>query len=65
MAKTHVRLYIHVVFSTKGRFAFITPEIESELFGYIGGILNRLECKLMAQSGKITRFKIKIEIDGV
>ncbi|MBX3267200.1 MAG: IS200/IS605 family transposase [Acidobacteria bacterium] len=63
MAQTHVRLYIHVVFSTKGRFAFITPEIESELFAYIGGILNKLGCKLLAANGTSNHIHLLISLN--
>lgn len=38
MAQTLVEIIIHVVFSTKNRKNFIAPEIEKELFAYIGGI---------------------------
>ena len=38
MAQTLVQLFVHVVFSTKNRIEMIAPEIEKELFAYIGGI---------------------------
>lgn len=44
-------MYLHVVFSTKNHFPFITPEIEPELFAYIGGILRNLGCLLLAANG--------------
>ena len=51
MAQTHVNLLVHVVFSTKARFDFIKPEIEAELYAYIGGIVNKNESKLIAAGG--------------
>jgi hypothetical protein len=39
MAQTVVSLMAHIIFSTKNRELFITPEIEPELFAYVGGIL--------------------------
>ena len=39
MAQSLSQLYIHIVFSTKKRFPFIRPEIEKELFAYMGGII--------------------------
>jgi putative transposase len=44
MGKTLVKSYIHIVFSTKHREPLIDPSIESELYHYIGGICNNLEC---------------------
>lgn len=51
MAQTLVSAYFHVVFSTKNRFDFITPEIETELFAYIGGIAKAFDAKLIAAGG--------------
>lgn len=38
MANTYTSLYYHIVFSTKNRLAWITPEIEERVWAYIGGI---------------------------
>ncbi|HSK74325.1 MAG TPA: IS200/IS605 family transposase, partial [Pyrinomonadaceae bacterium] len=51
MAQTLVSLYIHVIFSTKNRAELITPEIEPDLFAYIGGILNNNQSKLLGSNG--------------
>ena len=51
MAQTLVSLMAHVVFSTKNREPFITPEIEPELFAYIGGILKNHESRLLDAGG--------------
>ena len=51
MAQTLVSLMVHVVFSTKHREPFITPEIEPELFAYIGGILKNHESRLLDAGG--------------
>jgi REP element-mobilizing transposase RayT len=48
MAQTLVSLLTHVIFSTKNREPFITPQIEPELFAYIGGILKNNKCRLLA-----------------
>lgn len=40
MSKTLVSLLVHVVFSTENRQAMITPEIEPELYAYMGGTAN-------------------------
>ena len=51
MAQTLVQIFIHVVFSTKNRVDMITPEIETELFAYIGGIAANNNSKLVAANG--------------
>ena len=38
-------------FSTKNRENFIAPEIEKELFAYVGGILRKHESVLLAANG--------------
>lgn len=51
MAQTLVKLYVHIIFSTKNRADSIKPEIEEELFAYIGGISNNNKSKLVAANG--------------
>ena len=51
MAQTLVKIYIHVVFSTKKRENLILPQIEKELFAYIGGILRKYDSILLAANG--------------
>ncbi len=43
--------YYHAVFSTKDRAALITPEIESRLYPFVGGIVRDLRCALLAING--------------
>lgn len=43
--------YYHAVFSTKDRAAMITPEIESRLYPFVGGIVRDLRCALLAING--------------
>jgi REP element-mobilizing transposase RayT len=51
MAQTLVNLYVHIIFSTKNRKNLIFPEIEEELFSYIGGIAHNNRSKLIAANG--------------
>jgi putative transposase len=51
MAQTLVSMMVHVIFSTKNREPLITPEIEPELFAYIGGILKSNEARLLDAGG--------------
>ena len=51
MAQTLVSLMAHVIFSTRNREPFITPEIEPELFAYVGGILKNHESRPLDAGG--------------
>jgi len=51
MSQTLTSLLVHVVFSTKNRASLITPEIEPDLFAYIGGILKNHESRLIDAGG--------------
>jgi len=77
MGQSLVKNYLHIVFSTKYRQPFITDQIEMELFSYIGGICNRLECQTVIVGGfrdhvhilcflskKITLMKLMEEVKG-
>lgn len=44
MPQSLVKIYMHTIFSTKNRQRFIDESIENELFKYLGGICNGLEC---------------------
>ena len=60
MAQTLVQIFIHVVFSTKNRAEIITPEIEPELFAYIGGIALNNNSKLVAANGTANHIHLLI-----
>jgi putative transposase len=51
LAQTLVSLLVHLVFSTKNRADFITPDIEPDLFAYFSGILNHHESRCLAVGG--------------
>jgi putative transposase len=51
MANTFVNLLAHVVFSTKNRVDLIRPEIEPELYAYIGAIAHKHGSRLLAING--------------
>ncbi len=38
MANTYTNLHYHIVFSTKNRERWITPDIEQRIWAYLGGI---------------------------
>ena len=41
MPRSFTNLLYHIVFSTKERRPFITPDIESRVYDYVGGIVHR------------------------
>ena len=41
MANTYTALYYHIVFSTKHRQCWISPEIEQRVWAYLGGIAKK------------------------
>ena len=41
MSQSLVKMYTHIVFSTKKRQPFIKPEVEKELYAYIGGVIKQ------------------------
>jgi REP element-mobilizing transposase RayT len=43
MAGTYMKLYYHIVFSTKNRQPFITSAIENELHKYVAGIIRGID----------------------
>jgi REP-associated tyrosine transposase len=42
MSQTLTSLLVHLVFSTKNREPLITPDVEPNLFAYIGSILKTI-----------------------
>lgn len=44
MPQSLTQLYLHIVFSTKNRQPSIKDSLSKELYGYIGGILNNIDC---------------------
>ena len=51
MSQTLTSLLVHIVFSTKNREPLITPEVEPDLFAYIGAILKNKQSPLLDTGG--------------
>ena len=51
MANTYSQIYIHVVFTVKGRANLIRKDFKDELHKYIAGIIRNEEQKLLAIGG--------------
>jgi|ERR1043165_5615561 REP element-mobilizing transposase RayT len=62
MAQTLTSLLVHVIFSTKNREPFMSPEIEPELFAYIGGILKNHESSLLDAGGTADHVHLLISL---
>ncbi len=51
MPGTFTQNFYHAVFSTKQRQYLITPDVESRLYPFIGGIVRDMRCELLAING--------------
>lgn len=51
MSQSFTKNYVHLVFGTKYRRPLIDDAIEEDLFAYLGGICNRLECHTIKVGG--------------
>jgi len=52
MPQSLAKIYVHIVFSTKNRFPFLsTPELRNEMHAYLGGTLKELECPVLTVGG--------------
>jgi len=52
MPRSYSSVYIHLVFSTKDRTPFLKDRaIREELFRYLGGVSNRLDCRPVIVGG--------------
>ncbi len=51
MPSAYTQNFYHAVFSTKQRENLISPDLETRLFPFIGGIVRDLRCTLLAING--------------
>jgi REP element-mobilizing transposase RayT len=51
MANTFSSLFYHIIFTTKGRARWLTPDIEQEVWRYLGGIAREEGMKLLMAGG--------------
>jgi REP element-mobilizing transposase RayT len=63
MAQTLFSSYFHIVYSTKNRFGFIQPEIEDELFAYIGGVVKAFDGKLLKAGGTSNHIHLLVSMN--
>lgn len=65
MPQSLVKIIVHVVFSTKDRVDLISPAIETELFKYISGILERNGGRLIIGNGTANHIHLLISIGRI
>ncbi len=59
MAQSLAKILIHIVFSTKNRYPFITDKILlNELHAYLGGTLNKLDSPVIVVGGSFDHVHI-------
>ena len=51
MGQSLVKNYVHIVFGTKNGTKNIDYQLETELYKYLGGICNKLECQVIKVGG--------------
>jgi REP element-mobilizing transposase RayT len=51
MGQSLVKNYVHIVFTTKNHVPLIYPPVDEELYRYLGGICNSLECQVLKIGG--------------
>jgi len=51
MAHSYICVHVHYIFSTKHRQKIITPELETRLWPYMGGIARENNMKALAIGG--------------
>ena len=62
MPQSIVKMFAHIVFSTKNRADLIHPEIEDGLFGYIHGIVENNNAKLIIANGTANHIHLLISL---
>lgn len=58
MPQSFAQVILHIVFSTKHRLPCITPEIEPQLFPYLGQICNNQRCPVILINGTANHLHI-------
>ena len=60
MPNSYTQIYIHYIFTVKGRQNFIKPEYNNELQKYMTGIIQNRKCKLLAINNMPDHFHILV-----
>lgn len=62
MSHSYVRLLVHVVFSTRERQHFITPELQERLFPYLAGIAEHNGFQALAVGGVADHVNVVLQL---
>ena len=54
---------MHIVFSTKNRFNFIQPDIEDDLYAYMGGIVRNYKGRLLKAGGTSNHVHLSVSLN--
>src|SRR5436309_13022080 len=65
MPHSYVSNLMHCVFSTKERFPFMTPELESRLWPYLGGIAREHGMKAIAIGGTADHTHVLLSLPSI
>ena len=65
MPQSFVSLHCHVVFAARKRQALITSDLQYRLYDFIGEILEKRECKLVAAGGMTNHVHLLISLSKV
>lgn len=63
MANTYTQLFVHIIFSTKGREKILHKSFRKELFKYISGILTNKNQKPFAVNGTTDHVHVFVGIE--
>jgi putative transposase len=65
MPQSLVKILVHIVFSTKERQPLITPEIEPRLYGYIRGIIENNNGRMLIAGGIADHIHLLVSIGRI
>jgi REP element-mobilizing transposase RayT len=65
MPQSLVKMLVHIVFSTKNRADLITHDIENDLFGYMNGIVENNNSKLILVNGTTNHIHMLISLGKI
>ncbi len=65
MGKSFLKMYVHIVFSTKYRQKLIVSSIENELFSYLGGVCKELNCQPIIVGGYVDHVHILCRLSPI
>ncbi len=54
---------MHIVFSTKNRFEFINPDVEDELYAYLGGVIRNFKGVLLKAGGTANHVHLLVSLN--